>query len=87
MHKKNKQDMYLYQYIVIFLIYIRNTIKYCIGLEEKKIKLSKIHPTIKSYTVHDEETGICYLDNVFIFNQNKNNLVGQYMASYKQKQD
>ena len=88
MYKKNKRDIYFYQYIIIFLIYIGNTIKYYIGLEEKKkIKLAKIHPVIQSTTSHDEEIGIGDLDCVFIFNPNTNNLVGQYYMLSKQKQD
>ena len=88
MYKKDKPDMYFYHYIVVFLIYIGNTIKYYIGLEmTKKTKLAKIHPLIKYNTISDEETGIGDLNCVFVFNQNTNKLVGHYHGLSKQKQD
>ncbi len=88
MYQKNKQNMHFYQYIIVFLIYIGNTIKYYIGLEiTKKTKLAKIHPLIKYNTICDEESGIGDLNCVFIFNQNTNKLVEHYHGLSKLKQD
>ncbi len=90
MYQKNNQNMYFYQYIIVFLIYIGNTIKYYIGLDmtkTKKTKLAKIHPAIKYNSVCDEESGIGDSDCVFVFNQNTNKLVGHYYVLSKQKQD
>jgi len=88
MYKNNKQDMYFYEYIIIFLIYIGNIIKYYMGLEmTKKTKLAKIYPLIKYNLVCDEESGIGDLNCVFIFNQNTNKLVEHYYAISKPKQD
>lgn len=88
MYQKNKQDKYYHQYIIVFLIYIGNIIKYYMGLEmTKKTKLAKIHPYIKYNSICDEESGIGDLDCVFVFNQNKNKLVGHYYVSCKPKQD
>jgi hypothetical protein len=88
MYKNNNQNMYFYQYIIVFLIYIRNAIKYYIGLEiTKKTKSTKIHNMIKYNSICDEESGIVDSDCLFVFNKNTNKLVRHYCVLSKQKQD
>lgn len=91
MYKNNKQDIYFYLYIIIFLICVGNTIKYYIGLEmTKKNKLAKIHPLIKYNSSCDEESrisGIGDSDCGFVFNQNTNIFVGHHHVLSKPKQD
>lgn len=88
MYQNRNHNMYIHQYIIIFLIYIVNTIKYFLEfIITKKIKVTKKQPKYEYNLVGDEEHGICDLDYLLVFNQNTNNLIKQCYVKSKSKQD
>ena len=54
MYQRAEIKSSLYNYLILFLIYIRNMIKYLISPRKKKF--TKIHPIIEPKYVYDEES-------------------------------
>jgi len=61
MYQRAKIKYLLYNYIIMFLIYIGNMIKYLISPRKKKY--AKIYPIVESKCVYDEESNCSIVTN------------------------
>ncbi len=91
MNLVNNKKFYLYEYLIIFLIYIRNTVKYFFGFKLNKNKqLAKIYPIINNNPIIDEEYGSNNyndsIDSVFVFNES-GRIINHYSIKSKDKLD
>ena len=74
--QKEKIDFSLYNYIIIFLVYIRNIIEYYMNLEPKK-KYAKIYPILDSNDIYDEENGLT--EHIIDFNSQSESFISYYI--------
>ena len=85
MYWKNIKKSYSYTYLIIFLIYIKNMVKYYFNYESNS-KINKIHSLSNNNYIFDEEYG--YVDTKCVFVDNDKNYIKQYQCDKsKIKQD
>lgn len=82
MYNRERNKFPVYNYIIIFLIYIRNMIKYYIYSEPKK-KCAKIRPIIDSSHIYDEENN--YTEYAIDFDIESKPHVSYYKYSVNKK--
>jgi hypothetical protein len=85
MNQKNTKKSNLYEYLIIFLIYFENIIKYYFNYKSNKNRLiAKKYPILHNGLIIDEEYGN---DNVdFVFDK-YGRIVNQYYVKSKDKLD
>lgn len=87
MKYKIKKKSYIYEYLILFLIYVENLIKYYLyGQLYTNSFIGKIYPITNNKIVIDEECGSENIDCVIIFDKSSG-IINQYSIKSKDKLD